>query len=446
MDPEEKVSSEVPPQEEPQEPQEPQEHLRGPKSEEASELTPQAKIALAGAFGSMFCTVGFVNAFGVFETYYAENQLANEKETDIAWIGAINVFCIFAGSVFTGPLLDLSGPEAMLWLGSLGVVFSLMMTSLCKELYQFILAQGILLGISMAFIVTPMIAIISKHFNKKRAAAVGMVIAGSSLGGVIWPVVVHELLDSSNVGFGWTMRIVGFIMLPILGISSLSGRQPAPKSPPAPSSASSAGSDPEPAVKEEQPPAKPKLDLSVVKKPELQLSCAGFFIIYFGMFSPFFYTTAYAVDKGFSSNLSFYSISIINGASFFGRIIPGIIADRYGKFNLCILATMFSGIIAFCWTKVTSVAGLVIFSAAYGFCSGACAAQIATPTTVGTVIGIVMGSCSLSSMAGTVISGELGQKYGFFSLSMYAGASLLLGSVILLAAKFAQNRRLAAIV
>lgn len=53
---------------------------------------------------------------------------------------------------------------------------------------------------------------------------------------------------------------------------------------------------------------------------------------------------------------------------------------------------------------------------------------------------------TFSSMAGTVISGELGQKYGFFSLSMYAGASLLLGSVILLAAKFAQNRRLAAIV
>lgn len=244
------------------------------------------------------------------------------------------------------------------------------MASLCKELYQFILAQGILLGISMAFIVTPMIAIISKHFQKKRAAAVGMVIAGSSLGGVIWPVVVHELLEKSNVGFGWTMRIVGFIMLPILGISSLSGRQPAPKTPPAPSSASSAGSDPEQVAKEDQPPTKPKLDFSVVKKPELQLSCAGFFIVYFGMFSPFFYTTAYAVDKGFSSNLSFYTISIINGASLFGRIIPGIVADKYGKFNLCILATMLSGIIAFCWTKVTSVAGLVIFSAAYGFCSG----------------------------------------------------------------------------
>jgi hypothetical protein len=62
----------------------------------------------------MFCTVGFVNAFGAFESYYAENMLANVAATNIAWIGAINVFCIFAGSVFTGPLLDLFGAEVSL--------------------------------------------------------------------------------------------------------------------------------------------------------------------------------------------------------------------------------------------------------------------------------------------------------------------------------------------
>jgi MFS family permease len=96
----------------------------------------------------------------------------------------------------------------MLCVGSLGTIFAIMMTSLCKKLYQFILAQGVLLGICMALIVAPMIAIVSKHFHKKRAAAIGMMIGGSSLGGVIWPVVVHELLQKPNIRFGWTMRIV----------------------------------------------------------------------------------------------------------------------------------------------------------------------------------------------------------------------------------------------
>jgi len=246
----------------------------------------------------------------------------------------------------------------MFYTGSLSTVFSIMMTSLCKELYQFILAQGILLGISMAMICCPMVTIISQHFKRQRAAAVGMVIAGSSLGGVIWPIVVHELLQKPNIRFGWTMRIVGFIMLPILGVSCISARPPE----------SSESTDKE--NRNNQKKSAQKIDWSILRNPVLHLTCLAFFIIYFGMFAPFFFTTSYAISKGFSSNLSFYSISILNGASLFGRIIPGIVADRYGKFNCCILATGFSGIIALCWTSVESVAGLVVFAAAYGFSSG----------------------------------------------------------------------------
>lgn len=94
------------------------------------------------------------------------------------------------------------------------------------------------------------------------------------------------------------------------------------------------------------------------------------FITYFGMFSPFFYSTSYAVEKGFSTSFGFYTLSIVKGASFFGRILPGIVADKYGKFNCCVLSTLVAGIVALCWTKVESVAGLGVWSAAYGFASG----------------------------------------------------------------------------
>lgn len=77
----------------------------------ADMFSPRARLALVGAFGSMFCTVGFLNAFGVFETYYKEYQLADKSEFTISWIGAINFFCIFSGSILTGPLMDISGPQ-----------------------------------------------------------------------------------------------------------------------------------------------------------------------------------------------------------------------------------------------------------------------------------------------------------------------------------------------
>lgn len=75
---------------------------------------PRANLTILGAFTGLFCTVGFLNSFGVFEAYYAEEQLANESQTTIAWIGAISIFFIFAVSVVSGPLLDLFGPGVSL--------------------------------------------------------------------------------------------------------------------------------------------------------------------------------------------------------------------------------------------------------------------------------------------------------------------------------------------
>lgn len=42
------------------------------------------------------------------------------------------------------------------------------------------------------------------YFRKRRAIAGGLAITGSSLGGVIFPIMVVHLLP--KVGFGWTMR------------------------------------------------------------------------------------------------------------------------------------------------------------------------------------------------------------------------------------------------
>ncbi|KAF7592018.1 hypothetical protein BBP40_000799 [Aspergillus hancockii] len=414
-----------------------------------SEYTPQACLTILGSFTGLFCTVGFMNSFGIFEEYYGKEQLADKSASTIAWLGAISIFFIFFASVFSGQLLDVFGPTLMLCLGSLGTVFSIMMTSLCKEFYQFILAQGVLLGLSLALLACPMMALVGQHIKVKRGAALGIVLGGSSLGGVIWPIVINKLLQKPDIGFGWTMRIVGFIMIPLLAISCIFCRPPKASHPQTQRSSSSDGED----TASESKQSAPKTDFSVLKKPSLQLSCLAFFIIYFGMFSPFFYTTSYAVAEGFSSDLAFYTISIVNGASFFGRVLPGIIADRYGKFNCCVVFTFFSGIIALCWTKATSVAGLVIFSAAYGFASGAilslqqaCAAQVATPQTIGLVMGTVMASTSFSAMAGIPISGELAGKYGYLALSIYSGVSLLIGSVLLAAARFVQSRKLLAVV
>ncbi|KAJ5691964.1 hypothetical protein N7462_001387 [Penicillium macrosclerotiorum] len=420
---------------------------------QSSEFTLRAWLVIFGAFSSVFCSVGFLNSFGVFQEYYAKNQLSNNSESTIAWLGAMALFFLFAISVVSGTMLDIFGPELMAYFGSIGTVFAIMMTSLCKEFYQFLLAQGVLLGISMSLVTWPALALVGQYIKRKRAAAMGIVIAGSSLGGVIWPIIINKLLNNPRIGFPWTMRIVGFIMIPLLAFFCQVAKSPSElrQRVETGDSEKTEGEDTDDS-RAKKINRKEEVG-ALFRQPALQLLCLAMLIIYFGMFSPFFYTTSFAVEKGFSSSFGFYTVSIVNGASFFGRVLPGILADKYGKFNCCILATISAGIVALCWTKVNSVAGLGIWSAAYGFASGgilslqqACAAQVATPSTLGLAIGSVCGSTALSAMANVPISGALVEKYVYLALSLFSGVSLLLGAVLLVAARLAQDRKFSAIV
>ena len=265
-----------------------------------------------------------------------------------------------------GPWLTLL--QIMVYTGSVGMVFCIMMISLCRSFWQFLLAQGVLLGVSMALSTWPMIALVGQYFKRSRAAATGIVIAGSSLGGIIWPIVIDRLLNNTNLGFPWTMRILGFIMIPLMIFSCAAAKSPSRTSTPL-----ETGAQEEKKFDGEDKAAERRAAVKMLlKQPALQLTCLAMFMVYFGLFAPIFYLPSFAAEVGFSTTLAFYTASIVNGASFLGRILPGFVADRYGKFNCCIIATISSSVVILCWTKATSVAGLVIWSAAYGFASGVC--------------------------------------------------------------------------
>jgi MFS family permease len=59
-------------------------------------------------------------------------------------------------------------------------------------------------------------------FRAKRAIAGGLTSAGSSLGGVILPLMVQHLIP--QIGFGWTMRTCAFLILAFLTFALLTVR------------------------------------------------------------------------------------------------------------------------------------------------------------------------------------------------------------------------------
>ncbi len=61
---------------------------------------------------------------------------------------------------------------------------------------------------------TPITSTLPKWFTKRRGLAIGITLAGISLGGIIWPPVVERLI--ANIGWQSTYMVVGLITLVII--------------------------------------------------------------------------------------------------------------------------------------------------------------------------------------------------------------------------------------
>lgn len=82
----------------------------------------------------------------------------------------------------TGPIFDAGYLRAMVLVGSFASVFGMMMTSICKEYWQIILAQGLVVGFGSGCMLLPSVAVMPQYFTKRRAFATGIAAAGSSIG------------------------------------------------------------------------------------------------------------------------------------------------------------------------------------------------------------------------------------------------------------------------
>lgn len=119
-----------------------------------------------------------------------------------------------------------------------------------------------------------------------------------------------------SLGFGGAVRAVGYLMAGLLAIANLITR---PRQLP-----------PRPHV-----PMLPMLG-RIVRQKSMWLVCGGSFCVMTGLFIPLFYIVAYSKSSGANPTLAKYSLSVINAAAFFARIISGIIADKCGSFNTVI--------------------------------------------------------------------------------------------------------------
>lgn len=299
-------------------------------------------------------------------------------------------------------------------------IFAMMMLSLCKTYWQIILTQGVLMGCCFGLLMFPAFAAVSQWFDKKRAAALGLVVAGSSIGGIIIPIALSKMLNSSTLGFGWSVRIIGFMILPFMVWSCV-------------------------VTKARLPPRKSNFWLaSAFKDKTYDMLILSSFFLFAGFFTPLFYLPSLAVARGVSPTLAGYLLAILNAASTFGRIIPGMLADKYGRINMLIAGGFGTGILIFCMDSIHNTAGLIVFAIVFGFVSGTIISGATAAITVcpknprdmGTYMGMGLAIAGLAALVGPPINGVLLNTYSsFLPPAMFSGALSIVGSFLALASK-----------
>jgi len=261
-----------------------------------------AWLQVLGGFFLLFNSWGIINTFGSFQAYYETNLLASSSPSSISWIGSIQGFLLVLVGALTGPIYDAGHFRALLLTGSALLVLGQMMLSLCQTYYQVLLAQAFCIGIGAGCLFIPSIAILSTYFSTRIGLAIGIAASGSSLGGIIYPIVFHKLLP--QIGFAWSTRVLGFIILGTMVIPNACMR-----------------------VRVLPATSRSLIDLPAFALPAYSLQVVGFFLGFMGLYMPFFYAQVYAVQAGITTEaLAFYLLPIMNSTSVVGRIVPNLVS------------------------------------------------------------------------------------------------------------------------
>ena len=134
--------------------------------------------------------------------------------------------------------------------------------------------------------------------------------------------------------------------------------------------------------------------------------------------------------------------------SVLGRILPGIVGDRIGRFNVMIFITGLSAVISLAlWIPGKTTGAIIAFAVLFGFSSGGfiglaptLIAQISDIRQIGVRTGSSFAVQSFGALTGAPIAGAItsAQHGNFLGLQLFCGFSMLASVIFFAAARWVQ--------
>jgi MFS family permease len=324
------------------------------------------------------------------------------------------------GGFVWGMLSDRFGARPVVLAGSVLLALGLALASRATSLLEFQLLYGLIVGFSAGSFFPPFIAVVSNWFDKNRALAVSLTSAGVGMAPMIVAPFANWLLTVQDWrGAQLTIAaLCAIVMVP----ASLLVRQP-------PAAAAGAAA----------PGANGGVETSLGKAlrslPFIVLG-ATYFACCAMHSGPIFHTISYAVFCGIPAGMAVSIYSLEGLAGLGGRVLFGVLGDRYGAKRVLIAGLLVQALAAGAFVFASRLGEFYAVSFVFGLAYGGVMPLYAVlarsyfgPQIMGGVVGAASLIASLGMSLGPLAGGWIFDSFGSYTWLYVGSFAVGLGAV-----------------
>jgi len=332
--------------------------------------------------------------------------------TGVSTAMTIGFLAMAFASMAWGGLSDRWGPRPVVLAGSVLLAASLMLASVATSLVAFQFVFGLLVGVAVAAVFAPMMACVTGWFDTHRSLAVSLVSAGMGMAPMTmspfaaWLITVHDWRTSMQI----IAVVVAVVMIPVSLLI---------KRPPALEAGAAAMAD---------EPQEGMTTREVLRSPQFIILCLTNFFCCATHSGPIFHTVSYAITCGIPmiAAVTIYSVEGLAGMG--GRVVFGLLGDRYGAKHILVLGLLVQAFGALAYVFTGGLASFYIVAGIFGFIYAgvmplyAVIARENFPLRMmGTVIGGTAMAASLGMALGPVAGGLIYDTFASYTW-LYVGS------------------------
>jgi MFS family permease len=335
------------------------------------------------------------------------------------------------GGLFWGSVADRIGMVRPALLGGCMVALGAWLASMADSVLTLYVAHGLFIGLlGNGVFIAPLLANITRWFDRRLGMAVAVVATGQSMAGAVWPPILRYLTDA----YGWRQAFFAYAVIALVMLLPLGLVLRAP--PRMTATSALRGGDARGRV------------LGWPAGVVVGMMCLAIIGCCVAMAMPMVHIIAYATDLGHPSARAAEMLAALLAAAVISRLLCGALADRIGGLWTLLIGSAGQALMLVCFTFVDSLLGLYLVAALFGLVYGGivpCYAIIVRElfplAQVGSRIGIVFLFGTVGMALGGWLGGQIFDLTGSYRSAFLVGVAFNLGNLALVGALLLRQGR-----